>query len=409
MAMSWGIRAFARIMAFVLLAGLPQIAAAEVRYDLTLIPMPDLGQGNRGRGIANVYETVSNSGAVVGFHHMWNKNAAGDDPYTPALYADGKLTPVIATFGGENTTAYAMNGKNHFVGCSSTAQENSHAYVYIDGKLDDLGTLGKQTSCANAINDNDEIVGFVSDTGNWSGRAFVYRDGATKDLNDVIAPDKTIYSGKYTLTDAYGINNKSDILASAFPGNGQGLFVLYSDGKLSAPDRAFQESHRLTEISRLTDKGEFLANDLDPSNTISHAFVFRDGKFQAVTGADDAGSTAYSINENGDIVGGRHTARLSEGRAFLASNGKVEDLNDLVDPSALTVKGKHYVLRYATSINDEGVIAGNASSVGSEIDDAVFILTPKRHGWGLYGALALLAAAIAGYVSFQSKRARAAG
>ncbi len=78
-------------------------------------------------------------------------------------------------------------------------------------------------------------------------------------------------------------------------------------------------------------------------------------------------SVARAINNRGDIVGGSLEAEDGNFHAFLFSNGKLQDLNRLVNDSA------GWELVQAVAINDVGQIVG-IGSLGGE--DRIFLLLP---------------------------------
>jgi probable HAF family extracellular repeat protein len=53
---------------------------------------------------------------------------------------------------------------------------NPHAFLYSDGKMTDLGTLGGKESVAFGINDAGQIVGWA-DNANGYAHAFLYSFG----------------------------------------------------------------------------------------------------------------------------------------------------------------------------------------------------------------------------------------
>jgi len=67
------------------------------------------------------------------------------------------------------------------------AQSDSHGFVYRDGTMTDLGTLGGSSSSAGFISNTDTIVG-SSKTADGSDRAVIYSDGRVTDLNSLIDP-----------------------------------------------------------------------------------------------------------------------------------------------------------------------------------------------------------------------------
>lgn len=105
------------------------------------------------------------------------------------LYQNGTLTQLGIFPGGSYSSAHDINIRGEIVGGSATDGFNGeHAYVYRDGKMIDLGTLGGPTSSADAINDFGHITGVaeLNDGGNFSQQhAFLYRDGHMIDLGTV--------------------------------------------------------------------------------------------------------------------------------------------------------------------------------------------------------------------------------
>jgi probable HAF family extracellular repeat protein len=61
--------------------------------------------------------------------------------------------------GGDYSEAYAINDDGQVVGTSQTASAREHAFLWQDGKMRDLGTLGGRYSSAYAINNRGQVVG----------------------------------------------------------------------------------------------------------------------------------------------------------------------------------------------------------------------------------------------------------
>jgi probable HAF family extracellular repeat protein len=165
--------------------------------DLGLIP----GSG----GIFTVPSGINNSSEVVGS----GDNAESDQ--RAWVYRNGKMTD-LGTLGGPGAFASAINNGGEIVGGSQTASDSEHAFLDKGGKMIDLGTFNLE-SVANAISNNGVIVGETYElekSGNAGFHAFIYTSGHFQDLNNLIPAG----SG-YVLTNAVGINNKGQILVDA--------------------------------------------------------------------------------------------------------------------------------------------------------------------------------------------------
>ncbi len=101
----------------------------------------------------------------------------------------------------------------------------------------------------------------------------------------------------------------------------------------------------------------------------------------------DAYSVAIGINNLGQVVGFSGTnfdfySTSGEGiRAFLYSDGVMQDLNSLIAP------GSNFVLTQAQAINDRGEIAG-AGSINGELH--AVLLTPHQEVPELASTLGIL-------------------
>jgi probable HAF family extracellular repeat protein len=81
-----------------------------------------------------------------------------------------------------------------------------HAFLWEDGSMIDLGTIGTANSDAKAINENGQVVGQLTFPGGVE-HAMFWQDGEIFNLNDLISSDSD-----FVLTNAYDINNKGQIV-----------------------------------------------------------------------------------------------------------------------------------------------------------------------------------------------------
>ena len=171
--------------------------------------MTDLGTlgniGSEAVGINNSGQVVGNSEAAngSGLHAvMWNSN--------------GKITD-LGTLGGLESFASAINNAGQVVGYASPSTGSVHAFLSSGGKMTDLGVFF-DSSVATAINSSGVVVGTADvllSNGNTEQHAFIYRNGKLQDLNNLIPPD----SG-WVLTSATAINDQGQIVCNADNGSG---------------------------------------------------------------------------------------------------------------------------------------------------------------------------------------------
>lgn len=103
---------------------------------------------------------LNESGQVVG----WSAKALGEDESLPKsprafLWQDGRLTD-LGTLGGASAIPFATSERGVVVGQSQNARGEWQAFVWSSGKMTALPTLGGKFSAALAINDEGWIVGW---------------------------------------------------------------------------------------------------------------------------------------------------------------------------------------------------------------------------------------------------------
>jgi probable HAF family extracellular repeat protein len=275
--------------------------------------------------------SVNNSGQVTG-------RTTGDEH--AFLYSTG----VISDLGPSD--GWGINASAQVVGVGDPSIQ--HAILWSNSGTTDLGTLGGLTSAAFGINDSGQIVGW-SDTGNnGPRRAFLYSGGVMNPLGTLGGP----YS------QAFGINNAGQVTGdSALTGTGYHAF-LYSGGIMT--DLGGLDGSNSSGVA-INASGQVVGWSYSDANN-RHAVLYCGGVVNDLGTLGGTESQAYGINDIGEVTG------VSDGHAFLYSNGVMYDLNNFIAPNS------GWVLYGATDINNVGQIVGYGSKDGNA--NEAFLLTP---------------------------------
>ena len=173
--------------------------------------MFDLGTLGGSTSWAN---SINASGEIVGGSHL------PDNRWRAFVYKDDTMInlPTLGAEGTSRSVSYAINDSGQIVGWSEITDQGScpdselsayhisHGFVYSNGQITDLGTLGGGCSIAAGLNNQGNVVGWAHTSENRQ-HAFLYRQGAMHDLNDLIPPDSS-----WELTYASDINAAGQIV-----------------------------------------------------------------------------------------------------------------------------------------------------------------------------------------------------
>jgi probable HAF family extracellular repeat protein len=260
---------------------------------------------------------INDGGQVVGHvNYDWSESEThGMSFSTPVVWEEGRAHAlgllsgppkswpppwVEGEWGGEAT---AINNRGQIVGWSDTRPVGNgvaHAFLWEEGKMRDLGTLGGERSEAVAINDHGQVVGWseTGATGNYEypiRHAFLWENGKMIDLGE---------------GEAVAINERSQVVGSSSEGHA----FLWQRGKMidlgtlggeRSEAVAINERGQVVGSSEMSAKTDASGFDVTPE----HAVVWeRDLRPTDLGGLGAAGdwSEAYQINQRGQIVGREH-------------------------------------------------------------------------------------------------------
>lgn len=260
---------------------------------------------------------INDDGKVVGM--MGSQNIL--PPPNRAVIWDAGVTD-IGCLGGDHSAALDINNAGLVVGWAENGEDDPeppywpirHAFLWQEGVMTDLETLGGGNSGAQGLNEANEVVGW-SQTVSGDTHAFLWTE-----LDGMI----DLGSGE-----AYDINDSGEIAGSTETIAGSTEAAYWSP--LVRGDRRRAVPETIGTLGGLE-------------------------------------SRAYAINELGVIVGWAETSN-GEHHAFRYDDCQMIDLNDLIEP------GSGWVLNVAYDINELGEIVGSGEL---NDETRAFFLTPRE-------------------------------
>lgn len=268
---------------------------------------------------------------------------------------------------GELVTTVSMNAAGDVVAASPSGSGNTHAALFRNGQLIDLGTLGGLNSESNGINNFGQIVG-DSQTANGSAHAFLYSNNVMTDLGTLGGPNSY----------AIAINDSGQIVGNSDLADGTSHAFLYEAGVMT-------DLGAVSAVS-INASGQILVSDS------SFASVYSNGVMQPLPQPQCLGSpfqygAAYAMNDSADVVGEAwawNGGMLVCDDAILISGSLAKDIGFGVLPmgfnTAIAINGSGHILGKGWTYCD-GVVCDQEYTF---LDGAVLfyaVSTPDSSGW----------------------------
>jgi probable HAF family extracellular repeat protein len=236
---------------------------------------------------------------------------------------------------GVAVTALNRRGQITAYTWTYSAETQTYTYrcwLYDNGVLTNLGSLGGQICVPTALNDSGQVAGHAT-TPDGHEHPFIYSGGLMKDIGLLTADADGVGF-------AYGINSSGAVVGqSGSPAEGNHAF-LYENGDLRAIDPSSPSSAALA----INDAGQITGVRSLPDGTQT-AYRYQNGIVENISAPGP--SIGRLINAAGDVTG---EFNVPPGRrAFLFTKGTVHDLGTFGGDSS-----------YPLAMNDSGQVAGYA-------------------------------------------------
>ncbi len=259
------------------------------------------------------------------------------------------------------------------------AATRARAFVWQGGALEDLGTLGGHDACAAAINNSGLIFGmsYVNPTPNDTTglptvHPFLWSNGQMQDLGS-LGGTLSVAGGLNVGPFGAILNNRGQAIGtSTLPGDETWHAFLWNSGTMIDLGTL---GGNVSEALAINESGLIVGrSDFSPDSAYHHATLWRNGTIMDLGVAGSCqNSTATAVNSAGDVVGGLGACTDNSGSAFMWKRGNpMVDLNDLVSPPS----DMH--IEFASGINDRGEIVGSAFLPTGEVRAVLLVPIPGR-------------------------------
>src|SRR5438128_10881921 len=168
-------------------------------------------------GYSSCATWISGNGLITGMSTTGDFDPFMGGPASHAvLWKDGEIVDV-GTFGGAESLALGVNTKGLVAGSATNTIPDDvsgfgtqlRAFRWQNGLLQDLGTLGGSNAFATSLNESGEVAG-CADTEAIRQNAFLWKNGTMIDLGSV--------GGSYAC--AFQVNNHGQVMGlSTLPDN----------------------------------------------------------------------------------------------------------------------------------------------------------------------------------------------
>jgi probable HAF family extracellular repeat protein len=330
-------------------------------------------------------EWITANGLIAGISQNGQTDPLipGFPEFRAVLWQNGGITDLGTLEGGYESLAFAVNNRGQVVGpalntipdtfclfAPGFCTTQTRAFLWQNGVMQDLGTLGGPDALAFFLNQRGQVAGFS------------YTNSTPNSATDacgtnVPTADPFLWEQEKGMIDLGTLGGTCGIPAAL---NSLGQVVGLSDlaGDSTVHPFLWTEPgpiHDLGTLGRnngranwISDAGEVVGEADLPGSQTHDAFLWKNSRLTDLgTLPGDSCSNAFGVNSRGQVVGTSESLQfcgvVGEHAFLWEHGGPMMDLNTLIPP------GSSLQLTFAFGINDRGEIAGTGVPPGCAPQD----------------------------------------